>query len=173
MQEKTFFPVDILFDLFRGNIIFGPDIASQVSFSLSHDKTELQPLSGQNLLLDRFPIIGGDLVDCILSDTSEGFGNGCNYTYNFNPPRQLPQGAGALPLYRFNFLAFNPDSFPGDGEADIVAKSTWTRNPTETLDPVSIEVIEEVPGPLPVLGVGAFACYTKRMKKLSRHLRSS
>jgi hypothetical protein len=167
VNKRQVFSVDILFDLFRG------DIASQVSFSLSYDDTELLPISGQNLFLDGDPVVGGDLTKCILSDPNEGFGNGCNYTYDFNPPKQLPQGAGALPLYRFVFLAFNPDSFPGDGEADVVAQGTWTRNPTETLDPVSIEVIEEVPGPLPILGAVAFACCTRRMKKRCRRLKSS
>jgi hypothetical protein len=170
-QRNQQFSAVILFDLFRG-FLLPPAKASKVTFNFWFDETELKPRLSRNLLQPELIWTISDCPNLKVPPPPPFFANGCNYTTTFDPPKQLPPNADPLPLYEFSFNAFNPDPFPGDGEADLVTKGSWTRNPTETLYPVSLEVIEQVPAPLPIMGLAIFASNIRRMKRLARRMKS-
>lgn len=80
-------------------------------------------------------------------------------------------GGPSTKLATFSFRAHDPNSWPGDGHSDIKISNivyTSLQQRASTIDMQDIEFEVQVPGPLPILGVGAFFKYSRKIRRLKR-----
>jgi hypothetical protein len=100
--------------------------------------------------------------------------SGCTILQLLSSP--ISQSEPSTRLATLSFRSYNPDEWPGDGIWDIRINNiiyTDTEGLAHTIDTQDIEFevqMQEVPGPLPILGVSVVLSYARRLRKLSKEL---